>query len=158
MAGAISSGIHFGLMSGVITTLGLIVGLHAGTRSTLAVIGGIMTIAVADALSDALGIHVSKEAEERHSTRHVWTATLATLLTKFTLAATFVAPVLLLPLDTAIIASIIWGLSVVAVLSLMLARARQVAALPVIIEHTGITLLVVLITHYLGDWVATTFI
>ena len=45
-------GLSFGLTSGVITTLGLIVGLASGTESKLAVIGGIITIAVADALSD----------------------------------------------------------------------------------------------------------
>ena len=39
-------------------TLGLMVGLHAGTHSMPAVLGGILTIAVADAMSDALGIHV----------------------------------------------------------------------------------------------------
>ena len=53
----------FGLTSGIITTLGLIVGLHSGTHSKLAVIGGILTIAMADAFSDALGIHVSEESE-----------------------------------------------------------------------------------------------
>jgi len=57
----------FGLTSGIITTLGLIVGLHSGTHSKLAVIGGILTIAMADALSDALGIHVSEESEATQS-------------------------------------------------------------------------------------------
>ena len=48
---------------GVITTLGLIVGLHSGTHSRAIVIGGILTIAIADAMSDALGIHVSEESK-----------------------------------------------------------------------------------------------
>ena len=55
-------GFSFGLTSGIITTLGLMVGLHAGTHSRLAVIGGILTIAIADAFSDALGIHISEES------------------------------------------------------------------------------------------------
>ena len=42
-------GVGFGLTSGVITTLGLMVGLYSGTASRIAVIGGIITIAVADA-------------------------------------------------------------------------------------------------------------
>jgi hypothetical protein len=57
--GAVRTGIYFGLPPGVITTLGLIVWLHAGTQSTVTVIGGVLTIAVADACSDALGIHIS---------------------------------------------------------------------------------------------------
>ena len=60
-------GMSFGLTSGIITTLGLIVGLHSGTHSKLAVIGGILTIAMADAFSDALGIHVSEESEATQS-------------------------------------------------------------------------------------------
>jgi hypothetical protein len=99
MQDSVSSGVHFGLTSGVITTLGLIVGLHSGTHSELAVLGGIVTIAVADGLSDALGIHIAKEAEQRHSTRHVWHATLATFVAKFGMAATFVVPVLRLAAD-----------------------------------------------------------
>jgi hypothetical protein len=52
----VRKGVSFGLTSGVITTLGLIVGLHSGTHSKIAVISGIPTIAIADAMSDALGM------------------------------------------------------------------------------------------------------
>jgi hypothetical protein len=52
-------GLSFGLTSGLITTLGLMIGLNSGTNSKLVVIGGILTIAVADSLSDSLGIHIS---------------------------------------------------------------------------------------------------
>ena len=157
MREGVSSGVHFGLTSGVITTLGLIVGLHSGTHSALAVIGGIVTIAIADALSDALGIHIAKEAENRHSPAHVWSATLATFAAKFAMASTFVVPVLLLSLDLAILVSVAWGLLVIAVLSLAMARAQGARPLPVVLEHVGITLLVVVVTHYVGDAVARLF-
>lgn len=152
-----SAGIHFGLTSGVITTLGLIVGLHAGTHSLLAVIGGIVTIAIADALSDALGIHISKESEGTLSERQIWHATLATFIAKFFMAATFLLPILLLPLNHAILASIAWGLLVIALLSWQMARDQQVRRWPVIAEHVGIALLVVIVTHFVGDSVARIF-
>ena len=157
MRGGIYTGIHFGLTSGVITTLGLIVGLHSGTRSTLAVIGGIITIAVADAMSDALGIHISKEAENVLAKKEIWLATAATFLTKFAMAGTFMLPILLLPLTTAIIVSVAWGLLVLTFLSFMLARSQGISPIPVIAEHVGIALLVVIITHFIGDWIAQTF-
>ena len=47
MRQSLKPGFSFGLTSGVITTPGLMVGLNAGTHSRLAVIGGIVTIAVA---------------------------------------------------------------------------------------------------------------
>ena len=68
---SVKVGFSFGLTSAVITTLGLIVGLNAGTHSKLVVLGGIITIAIADAFSDALGIHVSEESEGKHSQKEV---------------------------------------------------------------------------------------
>lgn len=154
MAQALTTGVSFGLTSGVITTLGLIVGLHSGTHSTLAVLGGVLTIAVADALSDALGIHVAEESRNDRSARQVWHATLATFFTKFLMALTFAVPLLLLPLAEAIVASVAWGFLVLSLLSLQLARARQTAAWKVVGEHLLIAAAVVVITHWLGDAVA----
>jgi VIT1/CCC1 family predicted Fe2+/Mn2+ transporter len=151
---AITTGLSFGLTSGVITTLGLIVGLHAGTHSTLAVAGGILTIAVADALSDALGIHIAEESRAGRSTRHVWLATLATLATKFFMALTFMVPILLFELGTAIVASVLWGFAILSLLSLRLARARRVPAWKVVGEHLLIAAVVVVLTHLLGDMIA----
>jgi len=66
MKSSLKTGLSFGLTSAIITTLGLMVGLHSGTHSRLAVIGGVLTIAIADAFSDAMGIHISEEAENVH--------------------------------------------------------------------------------------------
>ena len=98
-----NKGVSFGLTSGAITTLGLMVGLHSETRSAAIVFGGILTIAVADAFSDALGIHISEEGENQHSPAEVWRSTIATFLTKFVLVMSFLIPILILPLSAAII-------------------------------------------------------
>lgn len=157
MSNGTASGLHFGLTSGVITTLGLIVGLHSGTHSQVAVIGGIVTIAVADAMSDALGMHVSKEAEATLSTGELWKATAATFFAKLAMAASFLVPVLLLELGTAIVFSVIWGLAILGALSYRLARAQGVSPWPVIGEHTAIAVLVIVATHLLGEAVARHF-
>ena len=78
-------GLGFGLASSVITTLGIMIGLESSTSSRLAVIGGIATIAIADAFSDALGVHIAKESEGNFSTVEIWQATLATLFSKMVL-------------------------------------------------------------------------
>ena len=113
---SLRTGMTFGLTSAVITTMGLMIGLNSGSGSKMIVLGGIITIAIADAFSDALGIHVSEEAENVHTTWEVWCATIATFLAKFCFALTFIVPVLLLPLETAIVVSVVWGLSILAVL------------------------------------------
>jgi len=154
---SVKTGLSFGATSGIITTLGLIVGLHAGTHSQLAVIGGILTIAVADAFSDALGIHIAQESQNRHSDTAIWESTLATFGAKFILALTFVPPVLLLPLAQAIGVSVVWGVALLAWLSFLLAKAQRVNPWPVIAEHVVIALVVITTTHYVGDWIGTRF-
>lgn len=157
MRTSLKIGFSFGLTSGVITTLGLMVGLHAGTHSKSVVLGGLLTIAVADAMSDALGIHIAEESKNHGNTNEIWESTLATFAAKFLIAATFAVPVLFMPLDLAVTASLLWGLSLLAVLSYALAHAQRVPAWKVIGEHVVIGLCVVAITHYLGGWVRTTF-
>jgi VIT1/CCC1 family predicted Fe2+/Mn2+ transporter len=147
------TGISFGLTSGVITTLGLMVGLHSGTHSRAIVIGGILTIAIADAMSDALGIHVSEESKNSVPVSQVWEATLATFGAKFVVSATFVIPVIFAPLDQAIVISLAWGLLLLTALSFFIARAQTIAPWKVIGEHLFIALCVVAMTHAVGDWV-----
>jgi VIT1/CCC1 family predicted Fe2+/Mn2+ transporter len=152
-----TTGLSFGLTSGVITTLGLIMGLFAGTNSQLAVIGGIVTIAVADALSDAFGIHASEEAEGVHTAREVWAATVFTFLAKLIIALTFTIPILLFPLALGAMLSVVWGLFILILFSFYVAKKEETAAWKVILEHTAIALLVVIASYYLGEWVAATF-
>ena len=153
MKTSFKTGLSFGLTSGVITTLGLMVGLHSGTHSRTVVIGGIVTIAIADAMSDALGIHVSEESKNSGPTRQIWEATVATFVAKFVIAMTFVAPVVTRPLDQAIVISVIWGLLLLAVLSFFVARAQAIPPWKVIGEHLLIALCVVVMTYVVGDWV-----
>lgn len=155
MKDSLRTGISFGLTSAVITTLGLMVGLHSGTGSKLVVIGGVCTIAIADAFSDALGIHVSEESENVHTARQIWIATIATFVAKFFFALTFIVPVILLPLSTAIYVSLLWGLSILAILSFLMARAKRERPWKIVGEHLLIAIIVIVITHWVGDWVAT---
>ncbi len=150
------TGLSFGLTSGVITTLGLMVGLHSGTHSRTVVIGGIVTIAVADALSDALGIHIAEESKNNGNVLDIWEATIATFVAKFLIAMTFVVPVLLLPLEQAMMVSVAWGLMLLAGLSYFLARVQQITAWKVIAEHVVIGVSVIAITDYVGAWIHAT--
>jgi len=151
-------GFSFGLTSGIITTLGLMVGLSSGTSSRITVIGGILTIAIADSLSDAMGIHISEESENKHTTKEIWESTIATLASKFVFALSFIIPVLLFSdLSTAVIVSIIWGLSVLSILSYSLAIKQNKKPWRPIAEHLIIAILVIILTHYVGCWISTTF-
>ncbi len=151
------TGIFFGATSGVITTIGLIVGLHAGTQSMVAVLGGILVVAVADAMSDALGIHIAQVADPDSTSDHIWAATIWTFLTKLIVALSFALPLLWLPLQIAVIVSVSWGLLVITLLSAYLAHVQRVKALPVIAEHLVIAIFVVTVSYFIGIWVRTSF-
>jgi len=152
-------GFSFGLTSGVITTLGLMIGLSSSTNSSLAVIGGILTIAIADSLSDALGIHISEESENVHSEKEIWKSTIATFISKFIFALSFILPILIFPkLSTAIIVSIIWGSTILTTLSYTMAKQQKIKPWKPIMEHLFIAVIVIILTHFVGCWIAATFV
>ena len=156
MRHSLKVGFSFGLTSAIITTLGLMVGLHSGTHSRLVVISGILTIAIADAFSDALGIHISEEAENTHTAKEIWESTISTFLSKFIFAMTFIVPVLVCPLTIAIMVSIVWGLSLLGIFSFYMAKEQKVNPWKVVLEHLAIALVVIIITHYVGCWISST--
>lgn len=157
MKSSIMTGLCFGLTSAVITTLGLIIGLHSFSGSKMVIMGGVLTIAIADAFSDALGIHISEEAENTHTKKEIWESTLVTFAAKFFFALTFIVPVLFLDLSTAIIVSTVWGMAVLALLSRTIALMTNENVWKVVAEHLTIALIVVALAHYVGDFISAFF-
>jgi vacuolar iron transporter family protein len=150
MISSFKSGLSFGLSSAVITTLGLMVGLYASTNSIKVVLAGIFTIALADALSDALGMHISEESNPNSNQKEIWTATFSTFIAKFFTALTFAIPFFFLSLTESIYASIAWGLILLSILSFVLAKKRNENPLPVILEHLIIAVIVIALTYFIG--------
>jgi VIT1/CCC1 family predicted Fe2+/Mn2+ transporter len=157
MKHSLKIGFSFGLTSGVITTLGLMVGLNAGTHSQLAVIGGVLTIAIADAFSDALGMHVSEEAHKKRTPKEIWESTFSTFISKLAIASTFIVPVLLFELSVAVAASIVWGLSLLSYLSFRIARSKGENPWPIMLEHILIAIVVIILTHLVGISISAYF-
>ncbi len=76
-----------------------------------------------------------------------------TFLTKFLFAMTFEVPVLLLSLSAAIIVNLIWGLSILTVLSCIIARSQGKPPWKIVGEHLMIAIVVIAVTHWMGDWI-----
>lgn len=150
-------GICFGTTSGIITTIGLMIGLYSVTNSRLAVIGGILTIAIADSLSDAMGIHISEESENKHTSKEIWESTICTLLSKFVIASSFIIPVIILDLKIAIYVSIVWGLSLLCILSYYISCDGKAKSWRVVLEHLTIAIVVMIAAYYVGHWIAIIF-
>jgi len=157
MKRSVKKGLGFGLTSGIITTLGLIVGLNSGTHSRMVVIGGILIIAVADSFSDALGMHISEEATKKE-TRATWESTGSTFFFKLIFALSFVIPILFLELNIAIIASVIWGFFLLTIFSFYIAKNNKEKPINVIGQHVLIAVIVVIATHFIGEWISKVFV
>lgn len=104
-----------------------------------------------------MGIHVSEEAENRHTTKEIWESTISTFLSKFIFALSFIVPLLLFRLSVAIVASLIWGFLLLSVFSFLVAKEQGANYWKVVGEHLIIASLVIIITHYVGDWISQTF-
>jgi len=151
------SGIGFGVTSAVITTLWLMIGLITSTESRLAVIGGIITIAIADAMSDAMGMHISQEYS-KHSEKNIWSTTLMTFVTKLFVAITFILAVVLLPLDVAAIVNVFWGLLLICCFSYIIAKTNKEQIIKVVFEHLIIVIIVIIITYFIGLGIKSIFV
>lgn len=151
----IKKGLNFGLTSGAITTLGLITGLDSTTGSKFVVISGVITIAIADAFSDALGAHISEESTNNNK-KDVWEVTISTFLTKFLFALSFLLPMIFLKEGIAIICSILWGIFVIVLLSYRLAKDNNEKPVRIIFEHLLMALIVIFSTNFIGHFLAKT--
>ena len=159
MEHSIKVGFSFGTTSGIITTLGLMVGLYSATSSKLAIIGGIITIAIADACSDALGIHISEESEGKHTKKEIWESTFSTFFFKFIFASMFLIPFLIFSMLTAVIISIVFGFLLLGIFSYNLSK-KQKKGNPqgMVLEHLFIASLVIVITYAVGELVSRIFV
>lgn len=154
---SLKTGVGFGITSSTITTLGLMVGLFAGTESKLAVIGGIITIAIADAFSDSLAIHISEESK-KNSDHEVRESTFSTFLTKLIGALVYLPAVILLPIEMGVIANVILGMGILGAFSYYVARERGDNPIHTIFEHVGVGAAVILITYLVGIGINTYFV
>ena len=149
--------LNFALASGTITILGIMVGLYSGTYMKSVVIGGIITVAIADAFSDALGFHVSREIDDPKLKTVIWLSTASSFFFKFFFILTFIIPAALFSLKTAIIVNIIWGFFVIGLVSWNLPLFPKTKKLYIVIEHLFIASIVITLTFYAGKLISSAF-
>jgi len=154
---SVDVGLSFGLTSGLITSIGLMVGVYSGTESTTAVLSSIVTIAVADAMSDALGIHIAEESENVHTAKEIWLATLITFFAKFFVSASFIIPLLVFSLKTAVIVNICYGTLLMVAYNYVIGINQQRNPFSIILEHLLIATVVIICSFFLGKWIKLNF-
>jgi hypothetical protein len=141
--------LSFGGPAAIVTSMALIVGLGTATTAKAAIIGSLLVIGLADNLTDSLSVHIYQEAE-RLAHRQALRTTIANYVARLTVTASFVLLVLLLPMQAAAFAAVVWGIFLLSGLSYLLATARQISATGEIVKHAGVALGVIVISKAIG--------
>ena len=108
-------------------------------------------IALADNISDSVGIHIYQESE-CISDKEIWLSTITNFLTRFFVSLTFVLLVAVLPIKLAVFYSVFWGLTLLAAMSYTIAKNRGVSPLRAIFEHISIAVIVIIVSNLFGKW------
>jgi len=146
----------FGGTSAIITSLALIIGLNASANSQVAIIGSLLVIALADNISDSLGIHIYQESQGVKA-KKVWLGTAANFFTRLLVSAGFIAIVTIFPPGLATYVAIIYGLTTLAVFSYFIAASRKRNPLFSVLEHLLIAVIVVIVSKLVGNFIVTAF-
>ena len=102
---------------------------------------------------------MSEEVGSKNTTKkQIWESTGSTFLFKFIFALSFIIPVLLLNLRTAIIASLIWGFSLMTLFSFYMAKKQDKDPKKVVLGHLVIAAIVVIITNFIGKLISSFFV
>ena len=146
--------LSFGITSGILTTVGVLVGMQAATASTLAVIASIATIAVADSFSDAFGMYISKVGERGSTKNEALRYALGTFIGKFIFPLTFIVPLTILPLVVGIWVDITWGGVALALLSAEQAIVIQESVVGTIARNIGLAAIIIIFSTVVGNSVS----
>lgn len=141
-----------GATAATVTSMGLIAGLTHGDHNRTSIIAGLLIIAIADNISDSLGIHIYKESEGA-SKKEIQASTIGNFLVRFFLVLTFVLIVWLLPPAVALLIAILWGLILLTVLSYFIARIKSTNPVREVAYHLIIAIIVIVGSKLLGNFI-----
>jgi hypothetical protein len=141
--------ISFGGTSAIVSSMGLILGLNAAEGSRRIIIGALLIFALADNLADSLSVHAYQEAELL-AQKDAFATTIANFATRLLISLSFVCLVVFSP--TALLAYVAgtWGLALLTVLTIFLAKARGAAVLKEVSKHLLVAGLVIVTSHWIG--------
>ena len=143
-----------GATAAITTSMGLIAGLAQGDGARVSIVTGLLVIAIADNISDSLGIHIYKESEgaSKSDTR---SSTFGNFLVTAGPRADLRPDRPPAPPHLAVIVSAVWGLVMLAVLSLLIARRKNTRPTCEIAWHLAVAILVIAVSKLVGHLIAT---
>ena len=139
-----------GSSAAIVTNLALIVGLLSSPSAKISIIGSILIFAVADNISETLGIHMYQEAEGL-KTKDVWLSSFTNFISRFLFSLLFILIILVLPLEAAAVCCVIIGLSTISLISYFIAVHKKTRPINAISEHVGVAVLTIVLSRIVGN-------
>jgi VIT1/CCC1 family predicted Fe2+/Mn2+ transporter len=144
--------ISFGGTAAIVTSMALIAGLDAANARRATIVSALLIAAVADNLTDSLSVHMYQESE-RLEQRQAFFGTLTNFATRFIVCLTFVLIAALFQEHAVAVVGIVWGMSLLAALTYLLARHRKVSTMPELGKHLAVALVVIFVSKGIGHWI-----
>jgi VIT1/CCC1 family predicted Fe2+/Mn2+ transporter len=146
----------FGITSAIVTSLALMLGLDQTRDPKTSIIGALLLIAIADNVADSLGIHIYRESVPgAESNPRI--NTISNFAVRLGVMMLFVGAVYALPLTYAIVISVAAGLVLLTILSYYIALNQKTSVAMSIVHHLGIAIVVILLSHFLGQFIGDMF-
>ena len=159
MNSSFRQGMFFGANSGIITTVGLITGMVQTNISKNYLIISIMSLAIADSISEAYGMYISKKAEDTDDdSKNPIYALIGLLVMKFLIVVSFLIPFIFsnsLKYYKNLYWVIGWALFLISIVDYNISELRNESFISYLIPHTLILFLVIYLTRLFGRLIET---
>ncbi len=119
------------------------------------IISTLLVLAIADNISDSFGIHIYRESQSL--TNKSLNNTLSNFLTRFAVTLVFILLILFLPLQYAILSAVIFGMSLLSVLSYQIAINLKTNPYLAVFQHVGVAAIVIIVSYFLGEMITSMF-
>jgi len=130
--------------------MGIVAGLAQNDSFKMITIASLLTFAIADNISDALGIHIYKEYEGA-SKRATLKATFGNFFTRLGVVLSFVIIVLLADSKVALLISCLWGLGLLTYISYKIALIKNSNPRREIFWHLVVSIGVIVASSFIGN-------
>ena len=147
--------LSFGITSGIMTSMGILVGMTSANSGKFSIIAAISVIGAADSLSDSFGIYLSKLAERGCSKKKAIRSAVSTLVGKAGFALTLILVILFFPPDISLEIGICWGLLLLTLFNTELAIVSQESVPKALFQNISLAIAIILISYVVGNFVGS---
>ena len=157
MNSSFRQGMFFGANSGILTTAGLLSGLVQTRITKNYIIVSIISLAIADSISEAYGMYISKKAEnvEDDSQNPIY-ALSGLLIMKFSIVISFLIPFIFsndLTYFKNLYWIIGWSLFLISIVDYNISSLREESVISYLIPHIVVLFSVIYLTQYFGKMI-----